>query len=250
MITEYYRPTTLEEAIQLISRTEVKTVPMGGGSGLNQPSEESYAVVDLQDLGLNTIQVKGNLLELGATVTLQSLMEVSRLQPALVQAIRHEATHNLRQVATVAGTLVACNGRSPFTTALLALDTSLALMPSKQSLSLGDLLPFRTERLSGNLITSIKVPLNVKLAYEYVARSPADQPIVCVGVARWPSGRTRVALGGYGKAPQMAFDGTESLGAEVAAGDAYKHAGDEWASAEYRREVVAVLTRRCLQEVQ
>jgi hypothetical protein len=31
--------------------------------------------------------------------------------------------------------------------------------------------------------------------------------------------------------------------------DAYSQAGDEWASAEYRQEIAAVLARRCLEQV-
>jgi hypothetical protein len=60
----------------------------------------------------------------------------------------------------------------------------------------------------GWLIISISIPLNVKLSFEYVARTPADKPIVCAAVAQWNSGRTRLALGGYGKIPMLAMDGT------------------------------------------
>src|SRR5690606_22039911 len=93
------------------------------------------------------------------------------------------------------------------------------------------------------------LPLNVHLAYEYVARTPADRPVVCASVARWPSGRTRVALGGYGAAPVLVLDGPEPGGAEAAAADAYSDAEDEWASAAYRSEIASVLVRRCLEEL-
>jgi putative selenate reductase FAD-binding subunit len=249
MIIEYHRPKTIEEALELLATSEIMTYPMGGGSALNQPLKESFAVVDLQDLGLNSINDRGNLLDLGATVTLQALMEVEGLQPALIQAVRHEAAYNLRQVGTLAGTLVASNGRSPFTTAFLALDAAITMHPREETHALGELLPLRAEILRGRLITHVTIPRNARLAYQAVSRTPSDQPIVCAAAARWPSGRTRVALGGFGKAPSMAFDGTEDSGAEVAARDAYSHAEDQWASAEYRREMAEVLTRRCLEEV-
>jgi hypothetical protein len=57
-----------------------------------------------------------------------------------------------------------------------------------------------------------------------------------------------VALGGYGAAPLLAFDGSEADGAEVAAQSAYSQAGDEWASAEYRMEIAGILARRCIRE--
>jgi CO/xanthine dehydrogenase FAD-binding subunit len=249
MITEYHRPETVQEALKLLARPEVTTWPMGGGSYLNQPSKASFAVVDLQDLGLDEIHDRGNFLEVGSTATLAALLDIPRLQPALARAIRHEAAHNLRQVGTVAGTLLAATGRSPFTTAFFALDARLTVLPGDETLDLGDLLPVRQDVLPGRLVTTVTIPLNAGLAYDFVARSPADQPVVCAAAARWPSGRTRVALGGYGKAPLLAFDGTEADGAEIAARDAYDAAQDEWASAEYRREVAAILTRRCLEDL-
>jgi CO/xanthine dehydrogenase FAD-binding subunit len=249
MIIEYHRPKTIDEALALLARAYLVTAPLAGGSVLNRPTSQPIAAVDLQSLGLNSLHRRGNILELGATLTLQSLLQAPGLQPALGRAILHEATYNLRQVATVAGTLVSADGRSPFATAMLALDAALNLLPGDDNpLALGDLLPVRAERLYRRLITMVTIPLNVQLAYEYVARTPADQPIVCVAAAVWPSGRTRLALGGYGTTPLLAFDGSEANGAEIAAQSAYAQAGDEWASAEYRMEIAGILARRCIQE--
>jgi CO/xanthine dehydrogenase FAD-binding subunit len=252
MIIEYHRPNTLEEALSLLARSGVKTLPLGGGTCLNQPSQERFAVVDLQTLGLNMLERRGNTWALGATLTLQTLLENPGIAPALEVAIRQEASYNLRQAATAAGTLVSADGRSPFATALLALDAELELksaaIPSEW-VSLGDLLPIRAERLSGRLITSITLPSNARLAYESVARTPVDLPIVCVALARWPSGRVRLALGGFGEAPALTFDGPEAGGLEVAARDLYNSAGDEWASAEYRQDMAATLAKRCLLSV-
>ena len=105
--------------------------------------------MDLQGLGLDTFQVQGNSLHLGATLTLQSLLDRlpglgaagAGLAVGLQKAITHEATYNLRMAASVAGTLVASGGRSPLTTALLALDTALLIQPGDETVSLGDLLP-------------------------------------------------------------------------------------------------------------
>lgn len=246
MIIEYHRPTTLEEALKLLARPEPTSLPLAGGSALNRPDRRQVAAVDLQALGLNTYEKHGNAIELGATLTLQALYARQEALAALKVAIRHEAAHNLRQVATVAGTLVAADGRSPFTTALLALDAALTLQPGDETASLGDLLPLRDERLPGRLITQVSIPANARLAYEYVARTPADLPIVCVAAAQWPSGRTRLAVGGFGPAPTLAFDGTEGAGAAQAASSACSEAQDAWASAEYRQEAARVLAQRCI----
>lgn len=257
MIIEYNRPHSLIEALQLLRRPEPMTIPLGGGSAIRREAPEPVAVVDLQTLDLKGIHAQGKHLEIGALVTLQAWLDTPDLLPALRKAILHEATHNLRQVATLAGTLVAGGGRSPLTSALLALDPQLEIKSlasdgesiDTATIGLGDLLPQRKEYLKGKLITALRIPTRVRLAYEYVARTPADQPIVCVVVGRWPAGRTRLVLGGYGEAPLMAFDGPTSDGVELVARSAYSEAGDEWASAEYRQDVAATLTKRCIVEL-
>ncbi len=247
MITHYHRPQTLQEALELLTRPETR--PLGGGTVLNQPSPESFAVVDLQDLGLNAIRSRGNALEIGATVRLQELLEHEETPEALRAALRLEAPINLRNAATVAGALVACDGRSPFAAAMLALDAQLTLAAhgqDEEQKRLGDLLPLREELLAGRLITAVTIPLNVSLAYEYVARTPADRPILCAALAQWPSGRTRLVIGGWGDQPSLAMDGPNAEGLEIAARNVCHEASDPWASAEYRREVAPVLARRCL----
>ncbi len=248
MIVEYHRPTSLDEALRLLARTEIKTKPLGGGTVLNRPSDETLSVVDLQTLGLDEILKQGNTLTIGSRVTLQGFLEYPQIPHALMESIRLETSFNLRQMATVAGTLVSADGRSPFATVMLALDAMLEWrsLAGDQQIGLGELFLTREEQLAGKLITWIRIPLNVRIAFEYVARTPADRPIMCVAVAQWPSGRTRVALGGMGVAPLLAMDGPEADGAEIAAYNAYSQAGDEWASAEYRQKMAEVLTLRCL----
>lgn len=245
MITDYHRPRTLEEALDLLARPDTR--PLGGGTLLSRASPDSFAVVDLQALGLGKIRKSGEKLEIGATVRLQALLESPHAPPALKRAIELEAPLNLRNSGTVAGTLAACDGRSPFAAAMLALDAKATVVGQGTSAvtGLGDLLPLRAETLPGKLITKVEIPLNAKLAFESVARTPADKPILGAALAQWPSGRTRLALGGWGRSPVLALDGNESGGIETAAREACTEAGDEWASAEYRREMAAVLAGRC-----
>ncbi|HNQ93188.1 MAG TPA: FAD binding domain-containing protein [Anaerolineales bacterium] len=249
MITAYHRPKTLDEALALLSQPN--TVPLGGGTLLSQPTTDSVHAVDLQLLGLNSLRVNGNNLELGATLTLQSLLESEHCPDALKRALKLEAPLNIRNSATLAGTLVSCDGRSTFGTVLLAMDAKIAVM-SKQSavssnqssaISVGEFLPLRPR----GLITSISIPLNVKLAFEYVSRTPSDKPIVCVALAQWNSGRTRLAVGGFGKSPMLAMDGTASDDAATAARNAFHEANDDYGSAEYRMDVASTLAKRCME---
>lgn len=248
MITQYHRPKTLEEALDLLARPGVR--PLGGGSVLSRQREADFEVVDLQALGLNRLHKAGEKLTIGATVTLQALLESSAAPEALKTALRLEAPLNLRNTGTVAGALVACDGRSPFAAVMLALEAKVTVVSHQSSVvSLGDLLPLREEALRGKLITQIDIPLNVKLAFEYVARTPADKPIVCAALAQWTSGRTRLVIGGWGSSPAVAMDGRDATGLEPAARNAAHDAADEFASAEYRREMAVVLAKRCLEAI-
>jgi len=249
MITAYHRPKTLDEALALL--TQPNTLPLGGGTLLSHTKSDSVQVVDLQALGLNSLTKNGNNLELGATLTLQTLLESDECPETLKVPLKLEAPLNIRNAATIAGTLVACDGRSTFASMLLAMDAKIEQAILNNSnieyriTNIGDFLPLR----STDLITKIIVPLNTKLAFEYVSRTPADKPIVCAALAQWNSGRTRLVLGGYGKSPLLAMDGTESDGADAAAQNAYHEANDEWASAEYRMDVASTLAKRCLESL-
>ena len=261
MITAYHRPQPLNEALTLLIQPNI--LPLGGGTLLSKPTTDSVEVADLQALGLDTIKKNGNNLELGATLTLQSLLESEHCPLALKSALKLEAPLNIRNSATVAGTLIACDGRSTFASVLLAMDAKISVsskQAAEETINIGDLLPLR-DQVRSKLITKVVIPLNVKLAFEYVSKTPADKPIVCAALAQWNSGRTRLALGGYGKSPMLAMDGTESEGvdastsentlhsAQAAAKNAYHEATDEWASSEYRIDIAAILTKRCLESL-
>lgn len=248
MITNYHRPRTLEEALKLLSEPDSR--PLGGGTVLTQSAEESFSVVDLQDLGLDKLRKSGNYLSIGATVTLQSMLESPLTPAALKTGLNLESPINQRNRITVAGALITSTGRSPFAGLMLAMDAKMSVLGAETAVyPLGDFLLSQHEFLKNKLVTNIEIPIQVKLAFETVARSPADQPIVFAALAQWKSGRTRLVLGGWGKTPALAFDGTDASGLEAAARNAAQDAKDQWASAEYRSDIAAVLAKRCLGKI-
>jgi CO/xanthine dehydrogenase FAD-binding subunit len=250
----YVRPKSISEALELLNVPN--SIPLAGGTLVNtpdfkhkyilQPGITSFTLVDLQSLGLDQIKKHGDSLEVDACVTLQTLYDNPHMPENLKQAIKLEASLNIRNTATAAGTLVASDGRSPFTTVLLALDTKMYTKPGDEELFLGNYLPMRSTLHPGRLITRISIPLNSNLSFEYASRTKYDRPIVCVALAQWKSGRTRLALGGYGAAPLLALDGTADDDIKSAARNGYHEAADKWASAEYRADVVATLAGRCV----
>ncbi len=251
MIREYFRPKTLEEALRLLAEVP-DARPLAGGMVLNT-LDIPVVAVDLQDLGLEGLRREGSEWVLGATTVLQAVVEAPDGPAFLRELARRELPYPQRAQATAAGTLVVADGRSVWATGLMALDARLVLQrwgESSQVVSIGDWLPLRGEWHPGWLITEIRVPVTPRLAWEVVARSPADRPLLIAAVARWPRGRTRVVLGGWGDAPHLALDGPTADGADIAARNAAYDAQDHLASAEYRREVAPILVRRCLAKLE
>jgi CO/xanthine dehydrogenase FAD-binding subunit len=256
MNMEYHRARSLDEALILLK----KGVPLAGGTSLAPRLRTLSSVVDLQDIGLDTLEVTEASVIAGACVTLQSLAEIEvPVLGALARASRLEAGWNLRNVATLGGTLMTADGRSPLVTTLLALATRIDLEPGGENVALVELLARRGTQELDRLVTTVLIPRPRWLAYEQVARSPADRPIVCAAVAEIePEGgqsQLRVALGGYGARPILVstIEGepeSENAADELGrlASGAFAEAGDVWAGAEYRSEIAGVLVRRLLRE--
>lgn len=250
MIGEYFRPTSLDEALSLLTEEGKYRKPLAGGTTLSQQQSTDFAVVDLQGTGLDHIIFTDQGIKLGAMTRLDQILEESNVADEIRRSIKIDAPENIRNMATLGGWLVTSDARSTLTTALLALDAVLTWQPGSSEVRLGDWLPLRKTNTPGILISDVTWTTKAQVVFEYVARSPKDRPILIVAVAKWGSGRTRVALGGFGPAPIIAMDGPDPSGVEVASRDAAFEAGDLWATAEYRREVAASLALRCVDRLQ
>lgn len=248
MDKEYFRPKTVSEADYLFSSGEKRCIPLGGGTVLSRSKLEGVCLVDLRDLGLDRLDLTGQKLSIGATVTLQQLIESDSIPPQLKDVVRRTASLNVRNQATIGGYIVSAGGRSPLAIALMAMDALLVWHPNEEKQSIGDW--FTLRQPAGYWINSVQLNLNANLSYQQVARTPMDQPIIAVAICRWKSGRIRVAVGGFGTAPLLAVDGPMEQGILEAVDNALCSSGDEWATAEYRREAGVVLARRILSETE
>ena len=249
MISEYFRPATVDEAVTLLTDRRVIRKPLAGGTSLSRQQTGVQGVVDLQAAGLDQIVTRAQRITAGAMSRLSVLLHHPDIHPEIKRAIRIDTGQNLRNMATLGGTLVSADGRSILSAVMLALDATLTWEPDGNKISLGNWLPLREQESPGVLITEVAWSFQPTLTFEYAARSPKDQPILIVAATQWGSGRTRIVLGGFGKTPVVAMDGLEEGGADVAARNAYFEAEDQWASASYRREVAAKLALRCLQKI-
>jgi carbon-monoxide dehydrogenase medium subunit len=262
--TAFYRPKSLDEALNYLHRPD--TVPLAGGTALLATEEGiTSAVVDLQDVGLDTLawEDDGRLLRLGAMVRLFELDDflapLADLQGAaalLTDAIRRAGPNTYRNAATLGGITASRLPDSELLAALLALDATVSLrLPAPETIGLAAYL-VDDNRLPG-LITEFAVfwPSG-KGAAERVARTPADYPIVSVAGWRPDGGAIRLAATGLGPRPfhlveaEAAVAGGVNQASIAAASEAARraahHPGDFRGDAAYRAKMAAVLTRRVL----
>ncbi len=284
-VTEYHRPKSLEEALALLARRDVVTVPLGGGSALiAEGRRDVEAVVDLRDLGLSYIRGEGDALHVGATTPLQALIDAPESARAwngeLARAVELTAARNLREQGTIAGTLVTAESNNPLAVLLVTLDASVTIHgrhmegrrletpPTSNTASIDEFLQFLRdpESLRGALITEIAIPLprpGEAVAFEKVSRTPADLPIVCAAVrARIDGGvarDARIGLGGVGSLPiraasiEQAVEGRpldrQSIKKAVEAIGDLDPPSDFLGSREYRREMAIRLARRAIERL-
>jgi CO/xanthine dehydrogenase FAD-binding subunit len=256
-VMKYLRPESLQEA--LVALDEAR--PLAGGTDLTPQRRTIEAVLDLQDLGLDGLDVSEKAIRAGSMVRLQAFLSPElELPDALREVCRLEAGWNLRNMITVGGALRSGDGRSPLLVVAAALGCEVLLQPGDRSLTLDAFFEVRESSDFRSLITAADFPQPLGLAYEQVARSPADRPLVCVAGARLETHHgqqeLRIALGGFGPHPlglqareisSLADVDAEDL--ERAASAAYEQADDAWASSRYRAHIAGILIGRVLAEV-
>jgi probable selenate reductase FAD-binding subunit len=266
-IKEYHRPQTLEEALKLL-QVDQSAVPLAGGTDLiPSGAARARSVVDLQALGLDALSTEGFHLHIGATVSLQRLIESPMAGRFLAEAAYLEGPLTYRNAATIGGTIATRDPLSHVLIALLVLDTEVHLrLPDQATVSLDRILDKPRKFLDGGLITGVTA-LSEKgapgVAMARVARTPRDKPIVAVAVRVTREenlcGGVTIALAGVADRPIRAYEAEDQLKGQpfdkklvdVAVETLVKHIhppSDFRGSGEYRREMAAVLTRRVLLE--
>lgn len=247
---KFFRPGTIEEALELLA----EGVPLAGGTTLVPERRKFEAVVALDKLGLDKIKIEADSVQIGASTRLQKLLEPELVIPVdLIRACRLEAAWNLRNMASMAGTIMSADARSPLLVTLLALGASVTISGTSSDIALDDVLEQRRTEDGTFLIESVRFKQPESLRYESVARTPTDRPLVSAAAAAPVGGAPfRVAIGGYGLRPILLAP-VEKEGIEASKKEAaqqFSSAGDAFASAEYRSEIVAILVERALKEVQ
>ncbi|MCP4538423.1 MAG: hypothetical protein GY832_14910 [Chloroflexi bacterium] len=278
ILKEFHKPTSLSDALTLLKRKNPRTIPLAGGTWLNPrlgkevPAE---AVVDLSELGLDQIKRDANTLCLGAMTTLEAVIKDetcrSLANGILAQTADRDTTVNVRNVATVGGTVVVAPEGSEFLLALLALGAKLntiapstlalrtiahsTLSPSEEATiwSMHQFLAHPVAVLNDELVIKVQIHLPVRAASgtARVARTPSDHPIVAaVAVIAKEPDAIRIALSGVG--PHLVlveFDQPEEAGEAVSQSVAdTKPCTDFRGTVDYRRAMGVLMAKRALEQ--
>lgn len=261
-LQEYHKPETIEEVLALLRRKQPLTVPLAGGTWLNPRLGREVpagAVVDLGALELDQIERDPDTVRLGPMATLAALAESdigrSLADGILAQAARQDAPVNRRNAATLGGTVVVAPPDSELILALLALNAELTVQSERiLTWRLDRFLLDRPAALQGGLVTQIRLhlPLHAAGAIARLARTPRDHPIVAaVAVITEDGDAMRVALSGVAPRPLLvSFTNASQAQGEIAqALQTAEPYADFRGSADYRREMGALLAKRAFDQV-
>ncbi len=227
----YYRPKTVSDAVALAAQ-EGAVLIAGGTQSVPELRNSAETIVDLQAVGLDQIQVDGDTIAIGAMTRLQTIADHAEM-PALIRQMAHrEAPNTLRNMATIGGTIAVADPESELYAALLVheavVTTQTASNTSRYPLPEGQPLA------AGTLITSVAIQADGETAADRVARTPADKPIVAV-IGRKTDSNILLAACGVADRPIL-FDDSTRL----------EPAGDFRGSAEYRRQMLTILSARVM----
>jgi len=266
----YARPSTVEEAVSLLTEHDGARALAGGQTLVNvmkQRAASPDVLVDLADLDeLRAISVSGTTLEIGAMATLASItrsseVEVSR--PILAATAATVADVQVRNRGTLGGNICVNDPTNHFPPLLVALGASMTIRSASgervvtaEEFFVG---VFETAVGEGDLLTRISIPAAGKGTGDGMAGVTlgAHGTYVANAAASVVDGTWRIALGCVGAVPhratavESALDGTDVDEAAVRSaveglGDTLDPPADVHASAEYRRSLAETSTVRAV----
>ena len=269
---KYYRPETVKKTLKLLgSQTEVCTPLYFPPRAKHLSQWQGDALIDLSNLGLDTIKEKSKEIAVGSMVSFETLAKSeiihNRWDGVLSEAAHLSATGAMRNLSTVGGVLLNPNFPAEVILVFLALDAVVILLDENGKevripieAFLNDGKP-TLER--GMLIKEVILPIrkNIHCAFERVSRSKSDGSIVSVVVKGELTQKTahnvRIAVFGANPAPKrchsaesylsdkpLTYKLAESIEEKIQ--DETEAVGDYRGSVEYREAMAGVLTKRAL----
>lgn len=272
----YLRPTTLEDAVAALAADPTAKVLAGGQSLiplLNMRLAAPSALVDINHLpGLDRVQVSEEGIRIGALARHNDVLAhpgVRRVQPLLSSALEHVAHATIRNRGTTVGSIVHADpaAEMPMVMRLLGGTLDVAGPAGRRVIGADQLFAGPLESTLAHDEIAVEafvpaLPAATGAAFDEVARRHGDYALVGAGavVGVDGSGAVTAARVGYLSAsdvPEVVdltaalADGIDDEALAAAGEEALTHldpAADIHASADYRAQLVRVITARVLRE--
>jgi carbon-monoxide dehydrogenase medium subunit len=270
---DLHRPSSVEEATELLARYGDDAIPIAGGTELLLLLKLGFAayghLVDVRGVAeLSGLRLESDLVEIGAAVTHREIERSAVVQqhmPALAEMERSVANIRVRTAGTLGGNLCFSDPHSDPATFLLAAGADVVIRrggAASRSLPLDEFLrgPYETALAEGDLLVAIRVPAaraGTGIAHHKLAfrERPAATVAAWVRTAEGRVAEARIAVGSVGPRAVRASEAEQLLTAgspleEVAhaAAEASGAVEDADGSAEYKRQLVRVLIGRALRD--
>jgi carbon-monoxide dehydrogenase medium subunit len=274
----YFTPATVDEALALLVEHGGDAKPLAGGQSLipamNFRLARPAVLVDLNRIAeLAYVRAESGGLAIGA-MTRQRAVErsevVARAAPLLAETMPSIAHPQIRNRGTMGGSIAHADPSAELPAVTLALEARFRAKSStgERSIAAGEFFKgmLETALAPGELLVEIAVPplpASSGTAFLEMARRHCDYALVGVAAIATldPHGRckaARISLLSVGDGPVLATEAAKLLAGQAPSEDLLRAAGDAaatrdvdppsdiHASAAYRRQLVAVLTRRAL----
>jgi carbon-monoxide dehydrogenase medium subunit len=275
---EYHRPSSLEEAVQLLSSLDEAKVLAGGQSLIPLLKFRFASPAHLVDVnrvpGLDGIKEEGGFLRIGALVRHNQIVAsdlVSARYPVLAAAAPQIADPIVRNLGTVGGSLAHADPAGDWGAVMLAVGASVVARSARgeREIPIADFLQdiFTTALTSDEILTEVRVPVpdpRAGGAYLKLERKVGDFATAAVAAqvtlrADGACEQAGIGLTNVGITPikaekaEAALEGkrlddkTIGQAAQLAAAAA-QPSEDLRGSVEYKRDMVRVLTARALRK--
>ena len=272
---EFFEPTTLAEASRLFAAEHAQL--LAGGTdlviGMKARTETPQSVISLQKIaGLAGITRYGGGVSIGAMTKVRDIEvsdEIRSGYTALAEGAAEIGSIQIRNLATLGGNIAHASPAADTVAALLALDAQVDIAGAngERSVPIDALFtgPGQTVLTPGEIITRFRLPSPASGSHyiKHKIREVMDLAFIGVAAAVDMADGTitgaRIGLAAVAPTPIRAMEAegllagkslTDALLAKVgeAAAAACSPISDLRCSAEHRREMVDVLTRRTVQE--
>jgi carbon-monoxide dehydrogenase medium subunit len=274
--TDYYRATSLNDAIKVLEKNKGAKLLAGGHSlipAMKLRVANPPMLVDIGHVkGLNGIKIGKKSVTIGALTThatVAASQELNQACPILAEAAALIADRQVRNRGTIGGSIANADPASDYPTLITALEATLTATGPKGEREIEarkffkDL--FTTALKRDEVLTSITVPAygnlpgmgGAYLKHRHPASSYAVVGVAAmIGLVNGKVSRAVVVVGGatsnpsHAKAVESALTGMEPTEENIATAadqmDIEATLGDSYASADYRAHLAKVMAKRAL----